>query len=296
MILISYQITCCSTADLPAASFQQYAVLWVPFHFIIDGETYPDDLGHTMPFDAFYQRIHDGALPTTSQVNVGEFNAFWQPLLAAGKDILHLSLSSGISGEYNAAQAAAAMLREEYPERQIVVVDSLAASSGYGLLLDQACEFRDAGKTLQEVAALLTQNRTRLHHWFFSTNLSHLKRGGRISSTSAIIGDILHICPLLHVSPEGKLVPKSKVRGKKAVIREMVQRMVQHAAGGTDYSGKCFLSHSACLEDAQAVAGLIEEKFANLNGKVMINNIGTVIGSHTGPGTVALFFWGDERE
>ena len=148
---------------------------------------------------------------------------------------------------------------------------------------------------LEELRDWTERNKRRLHHWFFATDLTSFKRGGRISPAAATFGTLLGICPLLNVDHEGHLIPRKKIRGKKAVIREIVKMMEQHAENGTDYSGKCFISQSACMEDAEAVAALVEQNFPHLNGKVQINSIGTVIGAHTGPGTVALFFWGDER-
>ncbi len=186
-------------------------------------------------------------------------------------------------------------LEEKYPERKIFIVDSLAASSGYGMLVDAALENQEKGFSIEENVKWLEENRNRLHHWFFSTDLTSFIRGGRISKVSGFVGQALNICPLMNVNTEGKLIPRNKYRGKKQVIREMVKRMEEHAQNQTQYSGKCMMSCSACEEDARKVADLVEEKFPNLNGKVQINSIGTVIGSHTGPGTVALFFWGDER-
>ena len=175
------------------------------------------------------------------------------------------------------------------------MVDSLGASSGYGLFMDKLADLRDEGKTIEEVRDFAEENRLKLHHWFFSTNLTFYVRGGRISKAAGWFGTALKICPLLNMDDEGHLIPRQKIRGKKAVIQQIVKEMENHAQGGHDYNGKCFISMSACYDDARAVADLVEEKFPHLNGKVMINNIGTTIGSHTGPGTVALFFWGDER-
>lgn len=186
-------------------------------------------------------------------------------------------------------------LEEKYPERKIFIVDSLSASSGYGMLVDAALENQEKGFSIEENVKWIEENRNRLHHWFFSTDLTSFIRGGRISKVSGFVGQALNICPLMNVNTEGKLIPRNKYRGKKQVIREMVKRMEEHAQNQTQYSGKCMMSCSACEEDARKVADLVEEKFPKLNGKVQINSIGTVIGSHTGPGTVALFFWGDER-
>ncbi len=290
-----YCITCCSTADMPASYFEENQIPYTCFHFMLDGKEYPDDLGKTVPFDKFYQMITDGAQPTTAQVNTEQYVQLFESVLKQGKDVLHLTLSSGISGTYNSANLARMQMEEKYPDRKIFVIDSLAASSGYGLLVDQALENQKNGMSLEENAKWIEDNKNKLHHWFFSTDLTSFIRGGRISKVSGFFGQALNICPLMNVNNEGKLIPRNKYRGKKQVIREMVKRMEEHAQNGLDYSGKCFISNSACMEDAQKVARLVEEAFPKLNGKVMINSIGTVIGTHTGPGTVALFFWGDER-
>lgn len=292
----NYILSCCSTADMPYDYFKERNIPYVCFHYVVDGNEYPDDLGQTISFDDFYKKIEEGAMPTTSQVNVGQYINFFEPLLKEGKDILHISLSSGLSGSYNSAIIAKEELQSRYPERKIMIVDSLGASSGYGLLTDIAKDMHDNGKSMDEVYNWLETNKLYVHHWFFSTDLTHYKRGGRISATSATIGNLLNICPLLNMSHDGKLTPRKKIRGKKKVIKEIVTMMEEHAKDGINYNGKCFISNSACYEDARNVADLIEEKFPLLKGRVLINSIGTVIGSHTGPGTVALFFMGDKRE
>lgn len=291
-----YKITCCSTADMPASYFEERNLPYVCFQYRMDGVEYPDDLGKTMSFAEFYDRISKGAEPTTAQVNAQQYMDFFEPILKEGKDILHFTLSGGISGSVNSANIAKTQMEEKYPERKIIVIDSLAASSGFGMLVDAALDKQEEGLSLEENAAWAEENKNKLHHWFFSTDLTSFIRGGRISKVSGFVGQALNICPLMNVNTEGKLIPRNKYRGKKQVIREMVKRMEQHAQGGLSYNGKCFISCSACEEDARKVADMIEEKFPNLNGKVRINSIGTVIGAHTGPGTVALFFWGDERE
>ena len=291
----SYVITCCSTVDLPKEYFEKNNIPHACYHYIMDGEEYLDDLGQSIPYSEFYRRIDGGSMPTTSQINITEFMAFFEPFLQEGKDILHLSMSSGISGTCNSAMNAKEELMAKYPDRTIKVVDSLAASSGYGLLLDKLVEMRDAGKSLEEVYLFAEDNKLKLQHWFFSTDLTHFKRGGRISATAATLGNILNLCPLMNVDYVGKLIVRQKIRGKKKVIAEIVNKMIELAEGGKDYNGKCFISCSACEEDARKVADLIEETFPNLNGKVEINSIGAIIGAHTGPGTVALFFWGEKR-
>ena len=291
-----YVLTCCSTVDLPKDYLESRNIPYVCFHFTIDGTEYPDDLGQSMPFDEFYARIQAGAMPTTSLVNTVQFLAFFEPILKEGKDILHLSFSSGLSGSFASALLARDELKERYPERKITVVDSLGASSGYGLMLDTLADMRDAGTSLDDAAAWIEEHKLNMHHWFFSTDLTHYKRGGRISPTAFVIGSLLNIYPLMNMDDGGHLTPRFKINGKKRVMREMVKQMEQHADDGLDYSKKCFLSNSACMEDAQSVATLVESTFPKLNGKVKINSVGTVVGSHTGPGTVALFFWGDSRK
>ncbi len=293
---MAYVLSCCSTADLSREHMQRRDLHYICFHYQLDGKSYPDDLGVSMPLDQFYRAMANGAETRTSQVNADEYEAYFETFLKEGKDILHLTLSSGISGSVNSALVAKQRLEERYPDRHVNIVDSLAASSGYGLLMDELADRRDEGMTLEELTAWAESHRKLVHHWFFSTDLTFYIKGGRVSKTAGFFGQMLNICPLLNVDFEGRLIPRDKIRGKKKVIREIVARMEEHAQGGHDYSGKCYLCHSACYEDARAVADLVEEKFPRLKGKVEINDIGTTIGSHTGPGTVALFFLGDERK
>ena len=291
-----YILSCCSTADLSKDYFEQREIPYVCFHFTIDGVEYADDLGQSMPFEEFYGKIAAGAMPTTSLVNTAQFIEFFEPFLKEGKDILHLSFSSGLSGTYAAALLAQEELKERYPGRTLVIVDSLGASSGYGLMVDTLADMRDNGVSLQDAAAWIEEHKLNLHHWFFSTDLTHYKRGGRISPTAFVVGSILGINPLMNMDDGGRLTPRFKINGKKRVMREIVKQMELHAENGLDYDKKCFISNSACREDAETVAALVESTFPKLNGKVLINSVGTVVGSHTGPGTVALFFWGDSRK
>ena len=290
-----YILSCCSTADLSKEHFDRRGIHYVCFHYMLNDVSYPDDLGQSIAFEDFYRMMTEGADTKTSQVNVAEFIDYFTPFLKEGKDILHVSLSSGLSGSVNSARTAAAMLSEEYPDRKIYVVDSLGASSGYGLIMETLADMRDEGKSLDELHDWIEANKLRLHHWFFSTDLTFYVKGGRISKASGFFGTMLNICPLLNMDNLGRLIPREKIRTKKKVIKAIVDRMEECAEDGLDYSGKCFISQSACVEDAKAVAALVEERFPKLNGKVEINYVGTTIGSHTGPGTVALFFWGKER-
>ena len=255
-------LSCCSTADLSREHFQKIGVHYICFHYSLDGKEYPDDLGVSIPFSEFYAKMAAGAPTSTSQVNVEEYYNYFETFLKDGFDILHVTLSSGISGSLNSACTARDLLKEKYPGQRVCIVDSLGASSGFGLLMDTLAEKKAAGMDLDSLYSWVQKNRLRVHHWFFSTE---------------------------------RLIPRYKIRTKKKVIRTIVDKMEEHAEGGKNYSGKCYISQSACIEDARQVARLVEERFPNLNGRVEINDIGTTIGSHTGPGTVALFFWGDER-
>jgi DegV family protein with EDD domain len=266
------------------------------FHYSLDGQEYLDDMGESLAQDELYRRMVDGAETKTSQVTIAEYFDLFEPMLKEGKDILHIAFSSGLSGSYNSACLAVEDLKEKYPDRKIYLVDSLAASSGYGLIMETLADKRDAGMGIEELYHWIEENKLRLQHWFFSTDLTFYIKGGRVSKTAGLVGNVLNICPLLNVDNLGRLQPREKIRGKKKVIARTVEMMEQHAQDGYDYSGKCYISYSACLEDAMKTASLIEKKFPKLKEPVQLYPIGATIGSHTGPGTVALFFWGDERK
>ena len=289
-------LSCCSTADLSKEHLESRDIHYVCAKYFLDDVEYPDDLGQSMPFDKFYQAMVDGADTRTTQINISEYLDYFTPFLEQGKDILHLTLSSGISGTYNSAVNAAAIAKERFPDRKIYIVDSLGASSGYGLIMETLADLRDSGMDIDALRDWAEENRLRMHHWFFSTDLTFFVKGGRISKAAGVFGGMLNICPLMNMDNLGRLIPREKIRTKQKVIRAIVDKMEQDADGGLDYDGKVFMSNSACLEDAQEVARLVEERFPKINGKVLINDIGTTIGSHTGPGTVALFFWGRKRE
>ena len=292
--MAEYILSCCSTADLSREHLMSRSIPYVCFHFFLNDEEKIDDLGISVPPKALFDAIRAGVSARTAQVNADEYEAFFRPFLQQGRDILHVTLSSGISGTINSAQAAAAVLREEFPERKIYIVDSLCASSGYGLFMDRLADLRDEGLTVDELRDWAEANKLRLNHWFFSMDLTQYIRGGRVSKTAGFVGGLLGICPLLHVNNEGKLEPVSKIPSKKLVRREIVKKMEQQAENGLDYSGKCYICQSDCMDDARKVADEIEKRFPRLNGKVQIYPIGGVIGCHTGPGTVALFYWTGE--
>ena len=288
-------LSCCSTVDLSAEKLESLGVSYVCFNYFLGGKEYSDDLGKTLSSKDFYAAMVAGADTKTSQINAAEYEDYFTALLETGKDVLHISLSSGLSGSYRSACLAADELRARYPDRKLIIVDSLGASAGSGLLTAMAADLRDSGKTIDETAAWLEENKLNVHHWFFSTDLTFYVKGGRVSKAAGWFGTALRICPLLNMSFDGKLIPREKIRTKQRVIKAIADKMSLMAQNGTAYDGKCFISNSDSLEDAEAVKALVEETIPALKGKVEIYNIGTVIGSHTGPGTVALFFMGSKR-
>lgn len=294
--MAEYCLSCCSTADTSREHLASRDIEWISFHYVLNGEDHLDDFWASTTPAELYKKMLDGAEAHTSQVGVGEYVEYFRKFLDSGRDILHFTLSSGISGTHNSACTAADMLREQYPDRKIYVEDSLCASAGYGLFMDRLADLRDGGMGIDELRAWGLEHRLNVHHWFFTSDLTFFIKGGRVSRTSGFLGSVLGICPLLNVSRDGSLEPREKVRTKKKVIARTVEKMVEYTGGAEDYTGKCFISCSDCFDDAKAVADLIESKFPKMNGKVQLFNIGATVGVHTGPGTVALFFWGKERD
>ncbi len=290
-----YILSCCSPADLTAEKCKELGILFLPFHVQIGKDSYEDDMGQSITPQERYRRMLAGEDAKTSQVTIQEYLDFFEPLLQEGKDILHITLSSGISGSYNSAAVAEKELREKYPDRKLYVVDSLGASSGYGLLMYMLSKKRDEGLTVDELHTWALENRLRIHHWFYSTDLTFYIKGGRVSKTAGFFGKLLNICPFLNMEDGGHLIPREKCRGKKSAAKRALDMMIAHAEGGLSYSGKCFISQSDFLEDAKMVAKSIENTFPKLDGPVEIYDIGATIGSHTGPGTIAVFFYGDLR-
>ena len=291
-----YILSCCSTVDLTAGYMKSRSIPFAKYHYEINGASHLDDMGVATSMEKFYKAMEEGAMTRTTQINVNEFLEYFESYLRTGKDIIHVTLSSGITGSYNSAHLAAEELLIKYPDRKIYIVDSLAASSGYGLLIDKMADLRDEGMSIDELYAWVYEHRLEVNHWFFTSDLTYLVRGGRVSRTAGFVGNVLNICPLLNVNDKGELIPRMKVRPKKKVILEAFNKMKLLAADGEDYSGKCFISHAAAYEDAKALATFIENTFKKLDGGVQIFDIGTTIGAHTGPGTVALFFWGMKRD
>ena len=290
-----YILSCESTCDLSHEHLVRRDIRYIRFHFSLNGKDYFDDLGQSIPYPEFYDRRAKGERTHTSQVSVGEYLAYFEPMRKEGKDILHVTLSSELSGSYNSACVAANRLREKYPQSKLYIVDSLGASSGYGLIRETLADRRDEGKSIDEIHRWIEEHKLNREHWFFSTDLQYYVRGGRISKASGFFGTLLRICPLLNRDEDGKLRPREKIRTIKKVEEAIVEKRKGDAANGKDYTGKVFISQSNCIDRANPVKDAVEAYFTKRNGKVVMNWIGTTIGSHTGPGTVALFYWGKKR-
>lgn len=291
----NFILSCCSTVDLTKDYLEKRNIHYICLHFEVDGKPYRDNFGEDISADELYEKMTNGSDTKTSQVNAAEFEEYFESFLKEGKDILHLSISSGVSGTYNSANIAKMELEELYPDRKIVIIDSLGGSSGSGMILEKMADMRDEGNDMEVIANWVEQNKLNLQHWLFSTDLTHFVKGGRISKTSGFVGNLLNICPLITVTAEGKLLPLKKVRTKRKVIETIVAQMEYLATNGNNYAEKCYICHSGCKEDAKKVAEMIKERFPRLKGKPEIFNIGPAIGCHSGPGTVGVFFWGQTR-
>ena len=288
-------LSCCSTVDLPYTHMESRQIPVLSYTYMVDGVEHEDDMGRDpQSRPRFYQMLAQGKLPQTSQINVARYTEFFEMLLQHG-DVLHLAFTSGQSASVNNAYAAAEELRRKYPGRKLIVVDTLCSSSGYGLIVDMVADLRDRGATIEEAERWTLENRNKVHHQFFSSNMTQFHRTGRVSGAAAAVASILNICPLMRLDAAGAIKAYDKVRGKKKAIAATVDAVAAHAQGGTDYDQRMWVCHSECPEDANAMIQALEERFPKERGRIQLCNIGPVIGSHAGTGTVAVFFMGDER-
>ena len=281
-----------SSADLPPDLVRQINVQVLPLSFILADHTYynyPDN--RDMDPHVFYDRLRGGEMATTNAVNVAQYTEALEPLLQAGKDVLILAFSSGLSATYNASRLAVEELSAQYPDRRLYTVDTLCASLGQGLLVWYAARQRDLGHSIEEVRDWVEEHKLNLCHQFTVDDLHFLKRGGRISAATAMVGSMLHIKPVLHVDNEGHLINIGKARGRQASLKALVDRMEETSIDSGSLT--VFISHGDCLEDARTVAEMVKERFGVQD--VYINYVGPVIGAHSGPGTLALFYMGTER-
>ena len=282
-------ISTSSPSDLPKEYTEKHNIKILKYTFSIEGSDHKDG---DMDPKVFYDKVRGGAMPTTSQLTPELVINYFDQLLADGNDILYIAFSSGLSGSCNSVKLVAEKLRVKYPDRQLIVIDSLCASLGLGLLVDYAVKMRENGASITETADWIQANKLRLNHWFTVDSLAHLHRGGRVTGAAAFVGSLLHIKPVLNVDDEGHLIPREKEKGRKRAIRSLVEKMKESIF---DPDGQpVFISHGDDITAAQKLEGIIKEKFPSI-GEVMIGTIGSVIGAHSGPGTLALFFMGEHR-
>lgn len=288
-------LSCESTVDLPFSYVSERDMPVLFYSYTVDDNVYVDDmLRDPEALPNFYKMLGEGKMPSTSQLNEFQYEEFFEEQLKKG-DLLHIAFGSGMTQSVANARRAAETMKEKYPQRKIVVIDSLCSSSGYGMLVDYAADMRDSGYTIEETEKWVNENCTKVHHQFFSTELDHYRRSGRMSGPTAMIATILNICPIMRLDDKGKIIAYSKVRGKISAIRTTLDTMEKHARGGKDYSEKCWICHSNCLGDAEKTKQALKERFPKIKGEIKICDIGTIIASHCGPGTVAVFFLGDDR-
>ena len=284
-----YVITVNSTVDAPKEWLEERHVPVIPLKYTIDGETYTDMEG--LSAEEFFDKLREGKMSTTSQVNPEEAAEELEPYLKEGKDILHLGFSSGLSGTLNSMKIAGEMLQEKYPEAKIIVIDTLCACLGEALLLYKALQQKEKGMDIDELAQWVEDNKLHVCHNVTVDDLHHLQRGGRISKTTAVLGTLVQIKPIIHMDDNGTLQVIGKERGRKKSLNKIVDMAVEQSKGWDN--DIIMITHGDCIEDAEYVAKLVREKMGIDN--ILINNIGTVIGSHTGPGVVAVFCMGNKR-
>ncbi len=289
---MNYEIVTDSSANLTEELIEEYGIHIISLFFILDGKEYSSYIkGEKTDISQFYHMMRDGKVMTTSTINMSACEEVFESILSKGKDVLYLGFSSALSGTYNTASITAKKLKEKYPDRKIYSIDTLSASMGEGLLVYHAAKKREEGKSIDDVKDWVLQNRLNLCHWFTVDDLFFLKRGGRISATTAIVGTALSIKPILHVDDEGKLVPVGKVRGRKNSLNELVKEMEKTCI--RPHEQTVFISHGDCIDDAEYVKELVQKKLDVKD--VVINYVDPVIGAHSGPGTVALFYIGTNR-
>lgn len=288
-------LSCESTVDLPFSYVDERHISVIFYSYTLNGVDHVDDmLRDPEALPAFYKLLEEGNMPSTSQLNEFTYEEYFEKLLKKG-DVLHITLGTGMTKSYQNAISAAESLKNKYPERNIIIVDSLCSSSGYGMLVDTAADMRDEGFSMEEIVKWLLANRKLVHHQFFSTELKHYRRSGRMSGPVAMVATVLGICPIMRLNAAGSIIAYSKVRGKQSAIKTTVDTMEKHAQNGVNYSGKCWICHSQCLPEALKTKQAVLERFPNIKD-IRICDIGTIIATHCGPGTVAVFFFGDERE
>lgn len=289
-----YILSCESTVDLP---YEYVAGRNIPvafYTYAVNGTVYEDNMERDPEAERyFYEQIDDGNIPSTSQINYGTYYDFLESLVQKS-DVIHLAFGTGMTLSANNAKQAAEELREKYPDRKIYVIDTLCSCGGYGMIVDDAADKRDEGMSIDELYEWVMSRRLNYHHEFFNADLSYFKRTGRMSGPTATIASVLDIVPSMHLNSEGRIIAYGKVRGLKKELKHIVDEMKAHAENGTDYSGKCFINHARNEETALVLRDMIAETFPNITD-LRVLKIGSIITAHCGPGTISMYYYGDER-
>ena len=289
----NYVITCTSTVDLTKEDMEQNNIPYACFHMIANDVEYDDDFFVSYPYEKFYNDIHNGMMPTTSQVGYGKYLEMFEPILESGKDIIHITLSGVISSDYSTVYNMSKELAEKYG-RRIVVIDSKCATSGYGMLVMMAKHNLDNGMSFEDNCKWIEEYKNRINHWFISTDLTHFIRGGRVSKAAGMVGSALRICPLMEVAADGSLQIVEKIRTKSKALNALVDKIEECAVDGKDYSDYIYTTHSLCEEDEIKLHQMIKERYPKIKG-IKAYHVGTTIGAHTGPGAIGVFFVGYKR-
>ncbi len=291
-----FQLSCESTVDLPYSYITSRDISVIFYTYIMDDKEYVDDMGRDPEaLPNFFAMLKEGKQPSTSQINTFRYEEYFDGLLQKG-DVLHIAFGTGMTPSYRNACEAAETLKKKYPDRKLIIVDSLCSCLGYGIFVESIADMRDNGSTIEEIEAWALENRNTVHHQFFSTDLTQFKRSGRVSGPAAAIGTILGICPIMHLNNEGRIIAYAKVRGKKAAISTTVETVMEHIKNGKEYNDRFYIGHSNCPELAKETKEALGKYLPNADKMIKIFNIGTIISAHCGEGTVALFFYGDERK
>lgn len=293
--MTDYILSCESTIDLPVDYVKQLDVSVINANYELNGEIYLDDFGQSLDMKSFYENMREGVNPTTSRINTGEYLNYLRPLLEKDQDVIHICLSTGMSSQYESLLEAIEILKEDFPERKIYPVDSKMASAGMGLLIAKLSALKKEGMEIDKLYQWAEDNKLHVINYTSNENLEYVARGGRISKTAASIGGMLHIIPIIEVDDSGHMIVVEKIRTKKKLLKALINKVEENAINGLDYNDQFFISTADNMDLALEVKAMIEEKFPNIDGGVRISNIGPTIGSHIGPGTIALFYWGKQR-
>ena len=293
--MIDYILSSESTIDLEPRFVEELDVSIINANYELNGETYLDDFGQSLDMKVFYDNMRHGVSPSTSRINTNAYIEYFRTMLEKGKDIIHLCLSSGMSSQFDSLVHAIEILKKEFPDRKIYAVDSLMASAGFGMFTAKLSDLKKKGMDIDKLYKWANENKMHIINYTSNENLEYVSRGGRISKAAAAIGGLLHISPLIEVDDSGHMIVTSKIRTRKKLLKTLVDKMEENAIGGLNYDDQVFISHADNIEIVDEFVELLKERFKKIDNQIKISNIGPTIGSHIGPGTIAIFYWGKER-